>query len=38
MKNCIMIDISLTKTEQNNWGVLSSVSQSHAEMNKMYEG
>ena len=33
-----MFNVSLAKTEQNNQGVLSSVSQNYAKMNKMGEG
>ena len=33
-----MLNVSLTKTEQNNYGVLSSNSQNYTKMKKMGEG
>ena len=33
-----MLNVSLTKTEQNNQGVQSSISQNYVKMNKMSEG
>ena len=38
LKNCIMLNVSLAKTEQNNKGVLSSVSQNYSEMYNVSEG
>ena len=33
-----MPNVFLTKTEQNNWGVLLSVPQNYTKMNKISEG
>ena len=38
LKNCIIPNASLTKTKQNTQGVLLSVPQNYATMNKMSEG
>ena len=38
LKSCVMLIVSLTKTEQNTLGVLSSVPQNYAKMNKIREG
>ena len=38
LKNCIMLNVSLAKTEQNSRGVLSSVSQNCSKMNNVSEG
>ena len=38
LKNCIILNVSLAKTEQNNRGVLSSVSQNYSKMNNVSEG
>ena len=38
LKNSIMLNVSLTKTEQNTQGVLSPAPQSYAKINKLSEG
>ena len=38
LKSLVMLSVSLTKTEQNTLGVLSSVPQNYAKMNKIREG
>ena len=38
LKSRVMLSVSLTKTEQNTLGVLSSVPQNYAKMNKIREG
>ena len=38
LKSRVMLSVSLAKTEQNTLGVLSSVPQNYAKMNKIREG
>ena len=38
LKNCVMLGVSLTKTEQDTYGVLSTFPQNYAKMNKINEG
>ena len=38
LKNCIMLNVSLTKTEKNTYVVLSSDYQNYAKMSKISEG
>ena len=38
LKSRVMLRVSLTKTEQNTLGVLSSVPQNYTKMNKIREG
>ena len=38
LKNCIMPNISFTKTKQNTYEVLSSIPQNYAKMSKISKG
>ena len=37
LKNCIMLNVSLTKTDQNTQGDLPSIPKNHAEINEIDE-